>query len=76
MMTKEGSTKIVNFMTPRAGVIVQGCDHISHNSEYTLSSTLLINIALIAIVLRFVILLFPAIVCFYLFYDRAVDMQI
>ena len=24
MMTKEGSTKIVNFMTPGAGVLVQG----------------------------------------------------
>ena len=30
MMTKEGSTKIVNFMTPRAGVLVLGRGHISH----------------------------------------------
>ena len=30
MMTKEGSTKIVNFMTPGAGVLVLGCGHISH----------------------------------------------
>ena len=30
MMTKEGSTQIVNFMTPRAGVLVLGCGHISH----------------------------------------------
>ena len=30
MMTKEGSTKIVNFMTPRAGVLMLGCGHISH----------------------------------------------
>ena len=29
-MTKEGSTKIVNFMTPRAGVLVRGPGHISH----------------------------------------------
>ena len=29
MMTKEGSTKIVNFMTPGAGVLVLGCGHIS-----------------------------------------------
>ena len=29
-MTKEGSTKIVNFMTPEAGVLVLGCGHISH----------------------------------------------
>ena len=30
MMTKEGSTKIVNFMTPEAGVLVLGRGHISH----------------------------------------------
>ena len=30
MMTKEGSTKFVNFMTPWAGVLVLGCGHISH----------------------------------------------
>ena len=30
MMTKEGSTKIVNNMTPGAGVLVLGHGHISH----------------------------------------------
>ena len=30
MMTKEGCTKIVNLMTPGAGVLVQGHGHISH----------------------------------------------
>ena len=30
MMTKEGSTKIVNFMTPEAGVLVVECGHISY----------------------------------------------
>ena len=30
MMTKEGATKIVNFMTPMAGVLVLECGHISH----------------------------------------------
>ena len=30
VMTKEGSTKIVNFMTPGAGVLVLGRGHISH----------------------------------------------
>ena len=30
MMTKEGSTKIVNFMTPGAGVLVLERGHISH----------------------------------------------
>ena len=29
-MTKEGSTKTVNFMTLGAGVLVQGCGHISY----------------------------------------------
>ena len=30
MMTKEGSTKIVNFMTPGTAVLVLGRGHISH----------------------------------------------
>ena len=30
MMIKEASTKIVNFMTPRAGVLLLGRGHISH----------------------------------------------
>ena len=30
MMTKEGSTKIVNFMTPGAGVLALGRGHICH----------------------------------------------
>ena len=30
MMTKEGSTKIVNFMTLGVGVLVLGRGHISH----------------------------------------------
>ena len=30
MMTKEGYTKIVNFMTPGAGVLVLGRGHMSH----------------------------------------------
>ena len=29
-MTKEGSTKIVDFMTPGAGILVLGCGHICH----------------------------------------------
>ena len=52
MMTKEGSTKIVNFMTPRAGVLMLGYGHISHYSEYVISSTLSIYSTLIAFVLR------------------------
>ena len=30
MMTKEGSTKIVNFTNPVSGVLMLGCGHISH----------------------------------------------
>ena len=30
MMTKEGSTETVNFMTPGTGVLALGCGHISH----------------------------------------------
>ena len=52
MMTKEGSTKIVNLNTPMAEVLMLGCGHISHFSEYVLSSTLSICSTLIAIVLR------------------------
>ena len=44
MMTNEGSTKSVNFMTPRAGVLMLGRGHVSHFSKYVLSSTLSINI--------------------------------
>ena len=52
MMTKEGSTKIVNFNIPRAGVLMLGRGRISHFSEYVLSSTLSIYSILIAIVLK------------------------
>ena len=30
MMSKEGSTKILDFMTPRSGILVLGCGQISH----------------------------------------------
>ena len=50
-MTKEGCTKIVNFMNPQAGVLVQGCGHMSC-SENALSSTLSLYSTLIVIVLR------------------------
>ena len=39
MMTQEGSTKIINFMSPGAGVLVLGRGHISHFSKNALSST-------------------------------------
>ena len=52
MMTKEGSTKIVKFNTPMAEVLMLGHGHISHFSEYVLSSTLSIYSTFVAIVLR------------------------
>ena len=52
MITKEGSTKIVNFITPRVGVLILGYGHISHKGENVLSSTLSIYSTLIAIVFR------------------------
>ena len=52
MMSKEGSTQIKTFMTPGAGVLMLGRGHISHYSEYVLSSTILIYITLIAFVVR------------------------
>ena len=51
IMTKVGSAKIVNFITIRAGGFMLGLGYISHYNEYALSSTLSINITLIAIVL-------------------------
>ena len=48
-MTKEGSAKIVNFITIGAGGLMLGRGYMS---EYALSSTLSIYITLIAIVLR------------------------
>ena len=50
MMTTEGSTKIVNFMTPGAGVMMLGRGHISH-CQYVVFSTLSIYSTLITIVL-------------------------
>ena len=40
MMTKEGSTKIVDLMAPGAEVLMLGRGHFSHYSEDVLNSTL------------------------------------
>ena len=66
MMTKGGSTKIVNFMQSLAGVLMVGCGHISHYNDYGLSSILSIYSTLVAIILReySILLLFNAIVEF------------
>ena len=53
MMTKEGSTTVVNFMTPGARVFMLGRGEISHYSEYALSSSLSTYSTLIGIVLRY-----------------------
>ena len=42
MMTKEGSTKIVNFMTSRAGVLVPRCGHITHIVKCIISLKILL----------------------------------
>ena len=72
MMTKEGSTKIVKIMTPRAGFLMLGLGHISHYSDNVVSSTLLIYRTLVAIMM----LLSYTIIDFHLFYDGTVDIQI
>ena len=71
MMTKEGSTKIVSFISPGAFVLMLGHVHISHCSEYVLSSILSIYSTLIANVLKDYVAAF----LYHLFYDGAVDMQ-
>ena len=43
MMTKEGSTKIVNFMTPGAELLVLGCAHLSHIMKCVISSKIFLN---------------------------------
>ena len=73
---QETKKKIVNFMTPGAGVLMLGFGQRSHYSEYALSSTLSIYSTLIAIVLRDYNTAFLCHVYFYLFSDGAVDMQI
>ena len=52
LITKEGSTKIVNFMTPGARVLMLGRGYINHYSENVVSSTLSIYSTLVAIVFR------------------------
>ena len=72
LIIKEGSTKLVNFMTPGAGDVVLRCGLISHimkmHYQYTAYWLLLYK--------RIIMLFFYAVVDFYFFYDVAVDMQI
>ena len=39
MMTKEGSTKILTFMTPKVVVLLLGCGHISYSENTLFLST-------------------------------------
>ena len=41
MMTNEGSTKVVNFMTPGAGVLVPGCKSYKENAFFFFKNLLL-----------------------------------
>ena len=66
MMTKEGYTKIVNIMDSIASVLMVGCGHISHYNDYGFSSTPSIYSTLVAIVLSNIMLLFYAIVAFFI----------
>ena len=76
-MTKEGSTKIVNFMTPRAGVLMWGCGNISHYSEYVLSSNLSIYNTLIdCYCVKGLWCCFLNNTIIHLLYDGAVNIQI
>ena len=72
MITKEGSTKMVNLMIPMADVLMLRCGHICHYIEYALSSTLSILLLYSGIIM----LLSYAIVDFYILHDGVSDMQI
>ena len=39
MMTKEGSTKILTFMTPKVVVLLLGCGHMSYSENTLFLST-------------------------------------
>ena len=52
MVTREGSVRIVNFITFGAGGLVLGRGNVGHYSEYALYSALSVCITLIAVVLR------------------------
>ena len=72
MITKKGYSKIVNFMSHGAGVLMLWRDHLSHYSEYALYSTPSTYNTLFVVVLKNIMLFSCAIVHFYLFYNGAV----
>ena len=74
-MTKEGSTKICKFNDPQGWGSDVRLGHISHCSEYVLSSTLSIYSTLFAIVLGDCDAAYLFDRSFSLFCDGAVDKQ-
>ena len=72
MMSKERSTKILNFMTHGAGVLVLGHSHISHvvNMYYILLYQYTADY------LKVIMPLSSVIVNFYLFFYLTVDVEI
>ena len=75
-MIKEESTKFVNFMTPGAGVLMLGRGHISHYSEYVVSSTQYTSHWFLLHVLMYYDADSYTIIDLRLFYDGAVDIHI
>ena len=77
MMTREGSIKIVTFMTAGGGALMLGHGHISHYCEYVLPSSLSMYSKLLLYKgITIHVLLSYTTVAFYFFYDVAVDMPI
>ena len=76
MMYKKGSTQIVHFMTPGAGILMLGHGHISHivNMYYILLYQYTAH--WLKLCLGIMMLLSYTMVDFHLFYDGAVDIQI
>ena len=59
MIAKKGFTKIVNFMTQGARVLMLGHDPTSHYSEYALTSTLPYTEHYLLVLYKGIIILFP-----------------
>ena len=75
-ITKEGSARIINFLSPVEGVLMPGRGHISHivNIHYLLLHQYTTHWLLLYSEVK--MLHSYAIVDFYLFYNGAVDIQV
>ena len=69
----EASTKVINFMTPRAEVLILGHGHMSHYSNLLLYQY---TVHWLLLYYGILMLFSDAIVDFYFFFDEAIDMQI